>query len=88
VDAWACIGVEVRGSVHEVASKIAALPGIPMVMITSGRHDLLLFAASASRDELVTTILGEIRAIAGVRGTETWGIVKIKRLEFNLARFL
>jgi DNA-binding Lrp family transcriptional regulator len=87
--AWACIGLEVHASSRkEVAMRLTTLPEILLVAFVSGRHDMLIFAASASRAELVSTILDQVRSLEGVRGTETWDIVKIERLDYNFGRLL
>jgi Lrp/AsnC family transcriptional regulator for asnA, asnC and gidA len=87
--AWACIGLEVRApSLKDVGSRLTLLPEVLMAAYTSGRHDLLIFVACANRAELVSTILDQVRSLDGVRGIETWDIVKVERLDYNLGRLL
>lgn len=89
LNARACIGLEVHGpSIREVAIKLASLPEVLLVAITAGRYDLLILVASVNRAELVSTILDQVRSLHGVQGIETWDIIKVERLDYNLGRLL
>jgi DNA-binding Lrp family transcriptional regulator len=89
LSAWACIGLQVHAQwLKEVGMKLSSLPEVLLAAITSGRHDLLIVVACANRAELVSTILDQVRSLEGVRGIETWDIVKIERLDYNLGRLL
>jgi DNA-binding Lrp family transcriptional regulator len=87
INTWACIGVDVSGSnSRNVAAKLARLPEVVIVALTAGPHDLFVFAAASSRNSLVELVIERIRAFDGVRGTETWEVVRTVKLDFHWAR--
>jgi DNA-binding Lrp family transcriptional regulator len=87
INTWACIGVDVSGpSARDVAAKLAALPEVVIVAIVAGAHDIFVFAAASSRNSLVELVIERIRAFDGVRGTETWEVVRTVKLDFHWAR--
>jgi Lrp/AsnC family transcriptional regulator for asnA, asnC and gidA len=68
----ATVGVRVTGDVREVAGRLAEVDQIEYVVITAGSYDLLLEVVCSSEDELLDVISDGIRAVEGVRETETF----------------
>ena len=68
----ATVGVRVTGDVRQVARRLGEVDQIEYVVITAGSYDLLLEVVCSSEDELLDVISDGIRAVAGVRETETF----------------
>jgi DNA-binding Lrp family transcriptional regulator len=89
VNAWAYIWVDVEaGAIRAVSRQLADMPEVTIVAVTAGRHDLLLLVATVSRTRLVELVVQEIRAVSGVRITETWEVAHTARLNFQWARLV
>src|SRR3954451_12380770 len=68
----AMIGVRVDGDVRDVASKLASSNEIDYVVICSGAYDLLVELTARDDEHLLDVINSQIRAIPGVRSTDTF----------------
>jgi Lrp/AsnC family transcriptional regulator, regulator for asnA, asnC and gidA len=74
--AWAFVGIQTDGSnTRAIAEKLATLPEISLVAVTTGRHHLFVHAASVSRARLSDLVVDELRKLPGIRSTETWEVV-------------
>jgi DNA-binding Lrp family transcriptional regulator len=89
VNAWAYIWVDVEaGAIRAVSRRLADMTEVTIVAVTAGRHDLLLLVATVSRTRLVELVVQEIRAVSGVRITETWEVAHTARLNYQWARLV
>jgi Lrp/AsnC family transcriptional regulator for asnA, asnC and gidA len=89
IGAWACVGLDVNGpTARQVAAKLADMPEVLIVAMTAGQHDLFVLAVASSRGRLVDLIVERVRAIDGVRATETWEVIRTIKLDFHWARLL
>jgi Lrp/AsnC family transcriptional regulator for asnA, asnC and gidA len=68
----AMVGVRAEGDVRVVAEAIAELGEAIYVVATSGPYDVLAEVVCADHDHLLRLLNEEIRAIDGVRSTESW----------------
>jgi Lrp/AsnC family transcriptional regulator, regulator for asnA, asnC and gidA len=68
----AMVGVRVEGDVRVVAEAIAELREAIYVVATSGPYDVLAEVVCADHDHLLRLLNEQIRAIDGVRSTESW----------------
>lgn len=68
----AMVGLRVEGDVRQVADTLAAIPDIDYVVIVSGSFDLLLEVVCEDDDHLLSLLNDKIRAVPGVRSTETF----------------
>jgi Lrp/AsnC family transcriptional regulator for asnA, asnC and gidA len=68
----AMVGVRAEGDVRLVAEAIAELGEAIYVVATSGPYDVLAEVVCADHDHLLRLLNEEIRAIDGVRSTESW----------------
>jgi Lrp/AsnC family transcriptional regulator for asnA, asnC and gidA len=68
----AMVGVRAEGDVRVVAEAIAGLGEAIYVVATSGPYDVLAEVVCADHDHLLRLLNEEIRAIDGVRSTESW----------------
>jgi Lrp/AsnC family transcriptional regulator for asnA, asnC and gidA len=75
----ATVGVRVAGDVRKVAARLAEVDQIEYVVITAGSYDLLLEVVCRSEDELLDVISDGIRAVEGVRETETFVHLRMEK---------
>jgi Lrp/AsnC family transcriptional regulator for asnA, asnC and gidA len=73
----AMIGLRVEGDLRTVANAIAALAEVSYVVVVSGSFDLLLEVVCEDDDHLLTLLNDKVRAIPGVRSTETFTYLRL-----------
>lgn len=78
----AMIGVRCNGDLDRVADEVAALDGCEYVVITAGSFDLLV-EVMAEDDERLLDILGSIRAVPDVVGTESFLYLKLRKQTYT-----
>ncbi|MCO5972387.1 Lrp/AsnC family transcriptional regulator [Actinoallomurus soli] len=74
----AMIGVRCEGDLESVADALAGFQEIDYVVITAGSFDLLVEIVCESDDHLLD-LLGRIRAVPGVAGTESFVYLKLRK---------
>src|ERR687889_1052793 len=79
----AMIGVRAEGDLTKVADRLAEMPEVDYVVITAGSFDLLVEAVCEDDDALLELISSRIRAIDGVRTTETFVYLKLRKQLYN-----
>jgi Lrp/AsnC family transcriptional regulator for asnA, asnC and gidA len=79
----AMIGVEVDGDLRAVASKLAEVDNVDYVVVTTGRFDLVLEVVCRDHEELLHIINDVIRAIPGVRATETFTYLHLEKQTYS-----
>ena len=79
----AMIGVEVDGDVRAVASKVAQVDNVDYVVLTTGRFDLVVEVVCRDHEELLYLINDVIRAIPGVRATETFTYLHLEKQTYS-----
>ena len=79
----AMIGIRCEGDVEAVAAKIADMAEVSYVVITAGGFDLLVEAVCESDEHLLSVLSSRIRAIPGVRGTETFVYLKLRKQTYS-----
>ncbi len=75
----AMIGVRVDGDVEIVADKLAAMPEIDYLVVTAGGYDILAEVVCEDDDHLLEVVNRQIRALPGVRHTETFVYLKLRK---------
>ncbi|SEO02036.1 Lrp/AsnC family transcriptional regulator [Actinacidiphila rubida] len=75
----AMVGITVEGDVDPVADALAALGEVESVVITAGSFDLLAEVVCEDDDHLLETIGKRVRALPGVRSTETFVYLKLRK---------
>lgn len=78
-DRQAMIGISADGPIEPIADHLAELPEIDYVVITAGSFDLLAEIVCESDDALLDIISNRIRAIDGVRTTETFVYLRLRK---------
>jgi len=68
----ALVGITVDGDVRAVADRVSELDRIIYVVLTSGSFDLFAEVVCADMDELFAVVNDHIRAIDGVRTSESF----------------
>lgn len=75
----AMVGVNVEGDVESVADALAAMSECEYVVMTAGSFDLMVEIVCEDDDHLLEVINTRIRAVPGVRSTESFVYLKLKK---------
>ena len=77
IGAIAAAALQVRSdAIAAVIERLRRIPEIAHVMVTLGSVDLMVGAAATTRDELLDTVLAQVRDLAGVRSLEVFELVE------------
>jgi Lrp/AsnC family transcriptional regulator for asnA, asnC and gidA len=68
----AIIGIRVEGDMRSVADALADVPEVDYVVVTAGGFDILVEVVCEDDEHLLTLLNDQIRALPGVRATETF----------------
>jgi Lrp/AsnC family transcriptional regulator for asnA, asnC and gidA len=79
----AMIGIRVEGDLESVADELAAMDEVDYVVITAGSFDLLAEVVCEDDGHLLDVLNTRIRAIPGVRGTETFVYLKLRKQSYT-----
>jgi len=79
----ALLGVKVEGDVQRVADKLVAVPEADYVVICAGQFDVLVELICEDDDHLLRVIDESIRALPGVRSTETFVYLKLAKESYQ-----
>jgi Lrp/AsnC family transcriptional regulator, regulator for asnA, asnC and gidA len=79
----AMVGVRADGDVVELADVLAEMPEVDRVVITAGSFDVLLEAVCADDEHLLELVGKRIRTLPGVRSTETFVYMKLRKQHYN-----
>ena len=79
----AMIGVEVDGDIERVAAAMSDFPETDYVVITAGGFDVLAEVVVEDDESLLELINRRIRAIPGVRRTETYMYLTLRKHVYN-----
>ena len=75
----AMIGIRVEGEVEAVAAKLEAMEEIDYVIICAGSFDSLVEVVCEDDDHLLELVSRRIRVIPGVRATESFLYLKLRK---------
>ncbi|HEX6233812.1 MAG TPA: Lrp/AsnC family transcriptional regulator [Jiangellaceae bacterium] len=79
----AMIGIRAEGDLDHVASKLEAMQEVDYVVITAGRFDLLVEVVCVDDDHLLNVINRQIRSVPGVRDTEAFVYLKLRKQSYS-----
>jgi Lrp/AsnC family transcriptional regulator for asnA, asnC and gidA len=79
----ALIGLRVEGNLNDVADQLAAIPEVDYVVISAGSLDLLVEVVCEDDDHLFALLNDKIRSIAGVRATETFVYLRLRKQTYT-----
>jgi Lrp/AsnC family transcriptional regulator, regulator for asnA, asnC and gidA len=78
----AMIGISAEGDLDAVAAKVGALDNIEYLVIAAGRFDILVETVVADDEELLA-LMNRIRAVKGVRQTESFIYLRLAKQTYN-----
>ncbi len=79
----AMIGVCVDGDITHVADQLAAMAEVDYVVVTAGSFDLMVEVVCEDDDHLLDVVSHDIRGLPGVRSTETFVYLKLRKQLYN-----
>lgn len=79
----AMIGIHAEGDVEPIAAALARMVEVDYVIVTAGSFDLLVEVVCESDDHLLDLLSKRIRALAGVRSTETFMYLKLHKQTYS-----
>lgn len=79
----ALIGIQADGDLRPIAAALAEIPEVDYVVITSGRFDLLVEVVCRDNEQLLALVNDVIRAIPGVRRTETSTYLHLEKQTYS-----
>jgi Lrp/AsnC family transcriptional regulator for asnA, asnC and gidA len=79
----AMIGVRVEGEITAVADQLNEMVEVDYVVITAGSFDLLIEVVCEDDDHLLDLVSQRIRTLPGVRSTETFVYLKLRKQLYN-----
>ena len=75
----AMVGVNVEGDVEKIADALTDMSEVEYVVMTAGSFDILAEIVCEDDDHLLDVINKRIRALPGVRSTESFVYLKLKK---------
>jgi Lrp/AsnC family transcriptional regulator for asnA, asnC and gidA len=79
----AMVGLRVEGDVTAVAEQAAALREVDYVVVTAGSFDLMVEVVCEDDDHLLDLVSRRLRALPGVRTTETFVYLKLRKQRYD-----
>jgi Lrp/AsnC family transcriptional regulator for asnA, asnC and gidA len=79
----AMIGIEVDGDMEAVADVLSEMDEISYIILTAGSFDIILEVVCEDDEALLEVINRQIRAIPGVRRTETFMYLKLRKQSYT-----
>lgn len=79
----AMIGICVEGDMTVVADKLAELVEVDYVVVTAGSFDLIVEVVCEDDDHLLDILTDRIRSLPGVRSTETFVYLRLRKQHYN-----
>lgn len=79
----AMVGVRIDGDIVGVADALAEMTEVDYVVITAGSFDVLVEAVCEDDDHLLDLVGRRIRGLPGVRSTETFVYMKLRKQHYN-----
>lgn len=79
----AMIGIRADGDLNELAERVAAVPEVDYVVVTAGSFDVLVEVVCEDDEHLLTLLNEQLRALPGVRSTETFVYLRLHKQLYN-----
>jgi Lrp/AsnC family transcriptional regulator, regulator for asnA, asnC and gidA len=79
----AMIGIHAEGDVEPIADALSTMVEVDYVIVTAGSFDLMVEVVCESDDHLLDLLSKRIRALAGVRSTETFVYLKLHKQTYS-----
>ncbi len=78
----AMVGIRVDGDVEAAAAQVEALPEVQYLVICAGGFDILAEVLAEDDDHLLSIVGRRLRAIPGVRSTDTFVYLKLRKQSY------
>ena len=78
----AMVGIRVDGDVEAVASAVESLPEVEYLVVCAGSFDILAEVLAEDDDHLLSIVGKRLRTIPGVRSTETFVYLKLRKQSY------
>lgn len=79
----AMVGINVEGDLDPVADALTAMDEVEYVVVTAGSFDLLIEIVCEDDDHLLDMISKRIRTLPGVRSTESFVYLKLRKQTYT-----
>jgi Lrp/AsnC family transcriptional regulator for asnA, asnC and gidA len=79
----AMIGIRVEGDINLVTDQLSAMTEVDYVVVTAGSFDLMVEVVCEDDDHLLDVVSHDIRGLPGVRSTETFVYLKLRKQLYN-----
>ncbi|VTR78975.1 Regulatory protein AsnC [Cellulomonas hominis] len=79
----AMIGIKAAGDLEQLADALADLPEVDYVVITAGGFDVMVEVVCTGDDHLLAVLNDSIRTLPGVRATETFVYLKLRKQQYD-----
>ncbi len=79
----AMIGIRADGDLNDLAERVAAIGEVDYVVVTAGSFDVLVEVVCEDDEHLLTVLNDTIRALPGVRSTETFVYLRLHKQLYN-----
>ncbi len=79
----AMVGINVEGDVDPVADALTTMDEVEYVVVTAGSFDLLIEIVCEDDDHLLEMINKRIRTLPGVRSTESFVYLKLRKQTYT-----
>ena len=79
----AMVGIRADGDARGVADRLAAVDDIDYVVMVAGAYDILVELVCEDEDAMLELLNGVIRQIPGVRETEMFMYLKLKKQTYT-----
>ncbi|WP_042430473.1 Lrp/AsnC family transcriptional regulator [Streptacidiphilus anmyonensis] len=79
----AMVGITVEGDVEDVADALVAMDEVDYVVVTAGSFDLMAELVCEDDEHLLDLINKRIRALPGVRRTESFVYLKLRKQTYT-----
>lgn len=79
----AMIGIHAEGDLDPIADQLAKMSEVDYVILTAGSFDVMVEVVCESDDHLLELLSKRIRAIEGVRGTESFVYLKLHKQTYS-----
>jgi Lrp/AsnC family transcriptional regulator for asnA, asnC and gidA len=79
----AMVGIRIDGDIRVVADAVAEMAEVDYVVITAGSFDVLVEAVCENDDHLLDLVGTRIRMLPGVRSTETFVYLKLRKQHYD-----
>src|SRR3954471_1937188 len=79
----AMVGLRIDGDVTQVADQVAQFREVDYVVVSAGSFDLLVEVVCEDDDHLLDLVARRLRALPGVRSTETFVYLKLRKQRYD-----